>query len=140
MLWTGGADDSILLTPCPHDPTKCMCEQADALDGRCGRLYRRDRAASLGNQGQLRRADPRNVQHEPRGTDQSHGVRHEWATRPALERRAASRAPISILTSPPPFFHNGAKSGFEMWFDIGSQHLGCWGQNTSPHAHGCDLS
>ena len=30
-----------------------------------------------------------------------------------------------------PFFQNGAKSGFEMCFDIGSQHLGCWGQNTS---------
>ena len=30
-----------------------------------------------------------------------------------------------------PFFQNGAKSGFEMWFDIGSRHLGCWGQNTS---------
>ena len=26
---------------------------------------------------------------------------------------------------------NGAKSGFEMCFDIGSQHLGYWGQNTS---------
>ena len=30
-----------------------------------------------------------------------------------------------------PFFFNGAKSGFEMCFDIGSRHLGCWGQNTS---------
>ena len=32
-----------------------------------------------------------------------------------------------------PFFQNGlqAKSGFEMCFDIGSRHLGCWGQNTS---------
>ena len=41
-----------------------------------------------------------------------------------------------------PFFQNGlqAKSGFEMCFDIGSRHLRCWGQNTSPHAHGCDLS
>ena len=33
-----------------------------------------------------------------------------------------------------------AKSGFGMCFDIGSQHLGCPGQNTSPHAQGCDLS
>ena len=33
-----------------------------------------------------------------------------------------------------------ATSGFEMWFDIGSQHLWCWGQNTSPYAQGCDLS
>ena len=33
----------------------------------------------------------------------------------------------------PFFFQNGlqAKSGFEMCFDIESQHLGCWGQNTS---------
>ena len=33
----------------------------------------------------------------------------------------------------PLVFQNGlqAKSGFEMCFDIGSQHLGCWGQNTS---------
>ena len=38
------------------------------------------------------------------------------------------------------FLQNGAKSGFEMCFDIGSQHLGCWGQNTSPYAQGCDLS
>ena len=30
-----------------------------------------------------------------------------------------------------PFCQNGAKSGFEMCFDIGSQHLECWGQNTS---------
>ena len=32
-----------------------------------------------------------------------------------------------------PFFQNGlqAKSGFEMCFDIGSRHLGCWGQHTS---------
>ena len=30
--------------------------------------------------------------------------------------------------------------GFEMCFDIGSRHLGCWGQNTSPHAQGCGLS
>ena len=35
---------------------------------------------------------------------------------------------------------NGAKSGFEMCFDIGSRHIGCWGQNTSPYAQGCDLS
>ena len=34
----------------------------------------------------------------------------------------------------------GAKSGFEMWFDIGSQHRGFRGQNTPPHAQGCDLS
>ena len=27
-----------------------------------------------------------------------------------------------------------------MCFDIWSRHLGCWGQNTSPHAQGCDLS
>ena len=27
--------------------------------------------------------------------------------------------------------HNGAQSGFEMCFDIGSRHLGCCGQNTS---------
>ena len=33
-----------------------------------------------------------------------------------------------------------AKSGFEMCFDIGSRHLRCWGQNTSPYAQGCDLS
>ena len=26
-----------------------------------------------------------------------------------------------------PFFQDGAKYGFEMCFDIGSQHLGCWG-------------
>ena len=37
-------------------------------------------------------------------------------------------------------FQNGAKSGFEMCFDIGSRHLGCWGQNTVPYAQGCYLS
>ena len=44
--------------------------------------------------------------------------------------------------SAPLFGQNGlqAKSGFEMCFDIGSQHLGCWGQNTPPYAQGCDLS
>ena len=38
-----------------------------------------------------------------------------------------------IITSPPPLFQNGlqVKSGFEMCFDIGSRHLGCWGQITS---------
>ena len=41
-----------------------------------------------------------------------------------------------------PCFQNGlqAKPGFEMCFDIGSRHLGCWGQNTSPYAQSCDLS
>ena len=41
-----------------------------------------------------------------------------------------------------PFPQNGlqAKSGFEICFDIGSQHVGCWCENTSPHAQGCDLS
>ena len=43
-----------------------------------------------------------------------------------------------ILNHTPLFF--GARSGFEMCFDIGSLHLGCWGRNTSPHAQGCDLS
>ena len=38
----------------------------------------------------------------------------------------------------PPFFQNGAKSGFEMCF--GPSTSGCWGQNTSPYAQGCDLS
>ena len=28
-----------------------------------------------------------------------------------------------------------SKSGFEMCFDIGSRHLGCWGQNTSRIQH-----
>ena len=39
---------------------------------------------------------------------------------------------IPTLPLPPLFLINGlqAKSGFEMCFDIGSQHLGCWGQNT----------
>ena len=36
-----------------------------------------------------------------------------------------------------PFFQNGAKSGFEMCFDIGSPHLGCWGRNTSLYVQGC---
>ena len=44
-----------------------------------------------------------------------------------------------IVTSRP-FFSKWRKSGFEMCFDIGSQHHGCWGQNTSPYAQGCDLS
>ena len=41
-----------------------------------------------------------------------------------------------------PFFQNGlqSKTGCGVCFDIGSQHLGCLGQNTSPHAQGCDLS
>ena len=32
-----------------------------------------------------------------------------------------------------PFMQNGlqAESGFEVCFDVGSQHLGCWGQTTS---------
>ena len=35
------------------------------------------------------------------------------------------------LTSLTFFQHSlQAKSGFEMCFDIGSQHLGCWGQST----------
>ena len=45
-----------------------------------------------------------------------------------------------ILASLPPFCFTGAKSGFEMCFGIRSQHLGRWGQNTPPHAQGCDLS
>ena len=46
-----------------------------------------------------------------------------------------------IITSRPPFFFKRAqRSGFETCFDIGSQHLGCRGQNTSPYAQGCDLS
>ena len=47
-----------------------------------------------------------------------------------------------ILIAPSFFFPNDlqAKSGFEMCFDIGSQHFGCWGQNTSPYAQGCDPS
>ena len=43
----------------------------------------------------------------------------------------------------PPFFQNGlqAKSGFEMCFRPSTLcDLGCWGQNTSPYAQGCDLS
>ena len=39
--------------------------------------------------------------------------------------------PISKIYTTPLFFKNGAKSGFEMCFDIGSRHLGCWGPNTS---------
>ena len=47
-----------------------------------------------------------------------------------------------ILTRFPLFFKMACtqKSGFEMCFDIGSQHLGCRGQNTSPYAQGCGLS
>ena len=49
---------------------------------------------------------------------------------------------IIIIIIAPIFFKNGleTKSGFEMCFDIGSRYLGCWGQNTSPYAQGCDLS
>ena len=40
--------------------------------------------------------------------------------------------PVNLKSyTAPPFFQNGAKSGFEMCFDIRSQHFGCWGQNTS---------
>ena len=55
------------------------------------------------------------------------------------ERRARQS---QSLISRPLFCQNGlqAKPGFEMCFDIGSRHLGCWGQNTPPYAQGCDLS
>ena len=44
---------------------------------------------------------------------------------------AAARQPQNPTPRHAPLFQNGAKSGFEMCFDTGSQHLGCWGQNTS---------
>ena len=49
---------------------------------------------------------------------------------------------ISNANVAPLCFKNGAKakSGLKMCFDIGSLHLGCWGQNTPPYAQGCDLS
>ena len=39
-----------------------------------------------------------------------------------------------------PCCQNGAQSGFEMCFGIGSQHLGCWCPTTSPYVQGCGLS
>ena len=57
------------------------------------------------------------------------------------DHRRRELASQSRIPTPLPFFPKlQAKSGFEMCFDIGSRHLGCWGQNTSPEAQGCDLS
>ena len=59
---------------------------------------------------------------------------------PFLPLLGTVRAGTSLMPTPwpvnlsilhhAPFCQNGAKSGFEMCFDIGSRHLGCWGQNT----------
>ena len=40
---------------------------------------------------------------------------------------------LKLLHHPPPFFffQNGAKTGFEVYFDIGSQHLWCRGDRGS---------
>ena len=54
---------------------------------------------------------------------------------PAVQRPVHTPRPVNYSSNIAP-----AKSGFEMCFDIGSQHVGCWGQNTPPHAQGCDLS
>ena len=46
---------------------------------------------------------------------------------------AARASPSQILTLRPMCVEMACKQNleFEMCFDIGSQHLGCWGQNTS---------
>ena len=53
-----------------------------------------------------------------------------WGAHPP-KRAEHSGQSISNSYIAPLFCQNGAKSGFEMCFDIGSRHLGCWGQNTS---------
>ena len=56
-----------------------------------------------------------------------------WLAPGAIPRCAIEEASQSqTLTPRPCFVKSGlqAKSRFEMCFDIGSQHLGCWGQNT----------
>ena len=55
---------------------------------------------------------------------------YECRPKPAPKQYGA-HSPISNILHRAPFFQNGAKSGFEMCFDIGSRHHGCWGQNTS---------
>ena len=65
----------------------------------------------------------------------SPGTALRWRPVACWHPRAVQRGrPVNLkFLHHAPFFQNGlqAKSGFKMCFGIGSQHLGCWGQNTS---------
>ena len=71
-----------------------------------------------------------------RGTDPHSGPGKNLPERQEFHRggHGGPSIPNSYIARLFVFFLNNvlqAKSGFEMCFDIGSQHIGCWSQNTS---------
>ena len=56
------------------------------------------------------------------------GATPPWVCGAATTRWPATHPLYNIAITSLSLFKNGAESGFEMCFDIGSQHLGCWSQ------------